>query len=480
MKHARKAFRRGYRFASFRGTASSVCTNVSPGADVSVPLKQGYGEPAQPVVKTGDSVRSGTVIAESAGAGNPIHAPITGSIVRVGKGTISIAVEESGAAEEFVPISGATSDWGELDATALRKLLYLSGVAGIDIDGIPTEHSSSAISPDEVTSLIVKIVPDDLLNPDPEAIVGNGKFGSFTRGLHIVAKAFPGKRLTVAVADSLKNLATRIENGVTDPNIDVALVASKYPQSNDVVLVKTVTGTEYPYGFRPIHLGVVVLEYQTLLHADEAVSSGKPVISRRLVIAGPSVTEPNHIEVPIGTPITRILSERVVDEPSRVVIDSLMTGGAATDDGVISRSTRGIYCVPEARRVEPLGFASPGFTKDSISNTFLSKLLPVKKELNTNLHGERRACLNCSFCVEVCPVGIMPNILHRYVERDMVDENLPPLGILKCIDCNLCTYVCPSKIPLAKIVAEGKSRLIDEGYVNLEDTAAGFTLKGIG
>ena len=480
MNNAKNAFRRGYRFTSFKGIASSECTQALPGTTLSVPLNQRFGEPAIPTVKAGDSVRPGTIIAESEGNGTPVHAPVTGSVGNIGKQSVIIEIDESGSVDDFVAIPGADANWRNLVPMSIREILYLSGVAGIDRDGIPTEHSSSAIMPDEVERIIVKIVPDDLLNPDPEAVIGRGRFDNFAKGLRIVARAFPKKRLNVAVAGTLKGLAARIEGAIDDPNIEVDLVTAKYPQSRDEVIVSTITKSDYPYGFRPIHLGIVVLDYQTIVHAEEAVTVGKPVISRRVAVAGPSIEDPVHLEVPIGTPLSGLLSERVADGENRVVIDSLMTGEIAGDESVISRSTSGIYCLPEARRVEPLSFASPGFTKDSVSNTFLSKLLPTKKEINTNLHGERRACLNCSFCADVCPVGIMPNIIHRYVERDMVDENLPALGILKCIDCNLCTYVCPSKIPLAKIMVDGKDRLIGEGYVDLEGMAADFTLKGIG
>jgi Na+-translocating ferredoxin:NAD+ oxidoreductase RnfC subunit len=79
----------------------------------------------------------------------------------------------------------------------------------------------------------------------------------------------------------------------------------------------------------------------------------------------------------------------------------------------------------------------------------------------------------------VCPVGILPNVLHRYVERDIVDESIQQLGVFRCIDCNLCTYVCPSKIPVAQLIKQGKDRLRSEGLTDDDTTKQEFSLKGI-
>jgi Na+-translocating ferredoxin:NAD+ oxidoreductase RnfC subunit len=105
--------------------------------------------------------------------------------------------------------------------------------------------------------------------------------------------------------------------------------------------------------------------------------------------------------------------------------------------------------------------------------------MPLRKKIDTNIHGEERACLSCSFCAEVCPVGILPNLLHRYVQRDIIDESLLRFGIFKCIDCNLCTYVCPSKIPVSSLLKKGKELLIEEGISDAEKIKGEFTLKGI-
>jgi Na+-translocating ferredoxin:NAD+ oxidoreductase RnfC subunit len=62
--------------------------------EVSIPLGTHIGRPAEPVVKRGDIVKRGEVIAsvESSQLGCPVHASIDGRVVAVGPKTVEIAV----------------------------------------------------------------------------------------------------------------------------------------------------------------------------------------------------------------------------------------------------------------------------------------------------------------------------------------------------------------------------------------------------
>lgn len=75
-------------------------------------------------------------------------------------------------------------------------------------------------------------------------------------------------------------------------------------------------------------------------------------------------------------------------------------------------------------------------------------------------------------------MGIYPNLLFKYAERDIIDEYLTRYKIFNCIECNLCTYVCPSKIPVSSLIKEGKRKLEREGINADEAVLSRFNLKG--
>jgi Na+-translocating ferredoxin:NAD+ oxidoreductase RnfC subunit len=288
--------------------------------------------------------------------------------------------------------------------------------------------------------------------------------------------------MTIAVSRNQKQINSDISSKLTaDDAISVATVSDKYPQGFEEVLVPSVTGSLFPYGFSAVNLGVVVLGVQTLLSIYDAVTDGIPALTRAIALGGAGFKENVHVRVPVGTP-WEVLVKSYGDATGefRYTKNSLMTGETIEDLSLpVTKEDSALYAVREAHTSELLPFASPGFSKDSYSNTFLTSILPLNKKLDTNIHGEKRSCLSCSFCSDACPVGILPSLIHKYVLRDLIDEPVKQFGIFKCIDCNLCTYVCPSKIPVAELMRKGKEALIAEGLGNEEDTKLSFSLKGI-
>jgi len=103
---------------------------------------------------------------------------------------------------------------------------------------------------------------------------------------------------------------------------------------------------------------------------------------------------------------------------------------------------------------EVFGFIRPGSDKTSVSKTFLSCLSNSSKQVDCTLHGEERACINCSYCENICPNDLMPNFIMKALHSDEIETALE-YGLLDCCRCGLCSYTCPSKIELTKILSDG-------------------------
>ncbi len=100
------------------------------------------------------------------------------------------------------------------------------------------------------------------------------------------------------------------------------------------------------------------------------------------------------------------------------------------------------------------GFIRPGSDKPTVSKTFLSCLFNSPREMDCTIHGEERACINCSYCENICPNDLMPNFIMKALHSDEI-ENALEYGLLDCCRCGLCSYTCPSKIELTKILSDG-------------------------
>ena len=56
---------------------------------------------------------------------------------------------------------------------------------------------------------------------------------------------------------------------------------------------------------------------------------------------------------------------------------------------------------------------------------------------------EESACIRCSKCVYVCPIGLQPYLIDAYAENDRFDD-AEEAGAMDCIECGCCAYTCPA------------------------------------
>ena len=102
---------------------------------------------------------------------------------------------------------------------------------------------------------------------------------------------------------------------------------------------------------------------------------------------------------------------------------------------------------------EMFGFARLGLDKPTLSSTFLSSLFRRPAKMDCTLHGEVRACINCSYCERICPNGLMPSFIMKALHADDLEDALA-LGLMDCCKCGLCSFACPSKIELTQILSD--------------------------
>ena len=188
-----------------------------------------------------------------------------------------------------------------------------------------------------------------------------------------------------------------------------------------------------------------IMDIQTIEAIGIILGKGVPISRRIVAMGGPAFPDPMHINVRIGTSLKDIIPETVDLSSTMVLRGGLFTGTPVDPEtDSVGFDDDAFFFLPIKLTREFVSFIRPGINKRSIFPNFMGK---IDKDISTLMRGELRPCIACGKCQEICPVGLLPQIIHRYLYSDRLDE-AQKMGLDSCIDCNLCTFICTSKIEL--------------------------------
>ncbi len=203
------------------------------------------------------------------------------------------------------------------------------------------------------------------------------------------------------------------------------------------------------------------IQGQDVLLLAHLLKFGTYPFFRTVAVAGPSVEQGTHVRTRMGAPVSHIVRDRVREAGVRFIAGGIFRGYTLSPASYLGLYETAVTLLPEGDEKEFLGFARPGFGKPSHSRTFLSFFNTAELKMDCTLHGEERACINCGYCTDVCPVDILPQFTLKRILAGEVEDSLAH-GLLDCVACGLCTYVCPSKIALCDAFTAAKRAYYQE------------------
>lgn len=401
---------------------------------VSIPVSQHIGVPSVIVVKKGDRVKVGTVIAKHSGfVSANIHSSVSGTVQSIDEisGT-------TGYRQTAITISVEGDDWEETidqstelkkditsSATEIINTISESGIVGMGGATFPT-HVKLTIPPGKKAELLIvnAVECEPYLTADHSLMLE--KPNEIMVGISILKKALNISKAVIAIENNKPDAIKKLHETSKSYNaIEVAGLKVKYPQGSEKQLIKAITNREVPRGKLPIEVGVVVVNVGTANAVYEAVQKHKPLIDRVVTVTGKSIKNPSNLQVRIGTSIDHLINHvgGLPDDTTKIINGGPMMGKAIRDTTIpITKGTSGIVLMSK----------SEGYRK------------------------EEKNCIRCARCVSACPMGLEPYLLISFGEKQMWKE-AEKNRVTDCIECGSCSYICPANRPLLDYVRLGKS-----------------------
>lgn len=399
---------------------------VMPHGEMVYPLSQHIGAPAKPVVKKGDFVLKGQVIAEAGGfVSAPVHASVSGTVKEIeprfnpaGTKVDCIIVEndEQYTEIEYEPVKPL----GEMSREEIIEKIGNAGIVGMGGAGFPTRVKLSPKEPEKIDYVIANCAEcEPYITADYRRMLENTD--ELISGMKVLLTIFPNAKGIFAVEDNKKDCIEKLEEFIqADERMEVKAMMTKYPQGAERQLIYTVTNRAINSAMLPADAGCIVDNVETLIGIHRAVIEGKPLVERVVTVSGDAVNNPGNFKVLLGT------SHRELAEAAG--------GFAAEPEKLISGGPM-------------MGFAM--ITLDAPVTKTSSSLLAFKKDAVSQLR--ESACINCGRCVQVCPSRIIPSRLADYAKRH--DEvSFVAMNGLECVECGSCSYVCPAKRQLKQAI----------------------------
>ncbi len=449
-----KTFKGGRYFPKLEDTPLLAIDTAPLPQKVRVPLRQGFGDEPEPLVRVGDRVKVGQLLARSdEKICTPVPAPISGEVIALeegihpldGKPTTAVVIESDGE-DEWQALDlpeGSYTKWG---VEVLGRVLYEAGVTALPKGGFPTAYRSSDVEPGEISHLVINAVETEPYVRGDLALL-HEEFDKFVTGIKILKEALGNVEVHIGIGRdqprAIRELVKRLEYH------DWAYVhplLPKYPQGTDEVLIKTLLNREVPSGKLPTAIGVVVCDVQMTVAAYEAVLEGRPFVERVISLGGSAAKHPRCVRVRLGTPVGDVLEAFGHEAPARVILGGPLRGASISDiEAPLTRDVRAITVLrePSGRRIWPL-------------------VTWRGKRATTALGGEPRPCIRCGKCLDACPQNLSPIGLSEAIRQGDLRLAEGRLDIFACIECGLCSYVCPSKISLMEDIRRGKRWILEE------------------
>ncbi len=450
----------GVKLPHNKGTAEKHSVIMPAPDTVYIAMQQHIGAECEPCVKKGDTVYVGTKVGDSNAAFSaPIHSSVSGTVDSIGtmllpsgKTCKTVVINSDGLMTPDPELKPHTVETKEQLVAASRD----SGLVGLGGAGFPAHIKLNVNENTTIDTLIVNGAEcEPYITSDYRECVESTD--SILGGIFLIKKILGIKNVIIGVEDNKPEAISKLQKmaedalghtvGVNstddekvqalykiasdsqdaDDSVKLMRLKSQYPQGAEKVLIYTTTGRKLPLGKLPSDVGCLVMNITSISYLYKYITTGMPVVSRTVTVAGNAVANPQNVVVPIGTPVESIIE----------------------------------FCGGYKMAARKVLYGGP-----MMGTALVDTKMPLLKQNNAILVlGRKEAakltenpCIRCGRCANTCPMALQPLEIESSLRVGNI-ERVKELYADYCIECGCCSYVCPSKRHLTQTMRLAKAEL---------------------
>ena len=417
-------------------SAGKKITALAAPKQVIIPLSQHIGAPAQAVVKKGDLVKVGTLVAKAGGfVSANIHSSVSGKVNKIDN-----ALDSSGYKRPAIYIDVEGDEWEEtidrsdalvkdctLSSKEIVDKIAAAGIVGLGGATFPTQVKLMPPPGSKAEIIIINAVEcEPYLTSDHSLMMEKGE--QILVGVTLLMKAVNVNKAVIGIENNKPDAIAHLTKlAAAYPGIEIMPLKVQYPQGGEKQLIDAVIRRQVKSGALPISAGAVVQNVGTAYAVYEAVQKNKPLFERVITVTGKSLSKPSNFLARIGTPMKQLIDAcgGLPEDTGKIIGGGPMMGKALVNTDV------------------PTAKGSSGI------------LIMNDKEAK---RGEAQPCIRCAKCVSACPMGLEPYLLAT-VSAHGDFERVEKEDVMSCIECGSCQFTCPSNRPLLDYIRLGKGKV---------------------
>lgn len=405
-------------------------------SSVVVPLNQDSDVDCQCLVKEGDKVEEGQLLASyntKNGFPQVVYSPIPGIVEKIflnpspnGKIIQSAKIKLQGSFK-YIGKKRIEIDYEKLTPNGIVNEIAQKGILNtfVSTKAVPLADEMEKIKSNKNRILIVRLFDDDPSRMI-DSILTNLYQKNIIEGIKIAIKAIDADGVVLVTDNNIEQ--PEMFNPFEIPTLFLKLKSKEYPSTFKQNICVEVKKHSKNMPFTKISKKDLFTDSSTMLELYNSIKFDKPVISRLVHVSGNCLPASGIIKTPIGTSFENLAEQcgGFVSKPGAIIVNGMITGFSA-------------------------GSLNATVTKYVKSVSFITKFqCPDQRQ---------SVCIRCGNCRNACPAKLSPDIIYRHIIGGQSASPDYLASTTFCLDCGICNSVCPSRLPLSQRIKEYKEKI---------------------